>query len=174
MSAWGPWIAFTGAQQGDSNRVTSIGIVHRDSSGVVRRLDPSRFTQYEPSISPDGRWITYISKENGRDDIFVSRFPVADGKYLVSPRGGTYPSWSTDSRTIFFQSGTQIMAATVAAPSTSPNAAPVIDAPRVLYSRSPWALFDITPDGKSLLFVDRVREGDPKTLVVSLNAVARP
>jgi eukaryotic-like serine/threonine-protein kinase len=174
MSVSGPWIAFTGVEQGDSSSVTSIVVAHRDSSGAARRLDPARFAQTAPSISPDGRWIAYVSRENGRDDVFVSRFPVGDGRYLVSPRGGTFPSWSTDSRTIFFQVATQIMATNVAAPSASPNAAPVIDAPRVVYSRAPWALFDITPDGKTLLFVDRVREGDPRTLIVSLNAVARP
>jgi hypothetical protein len=29
-------------------------------------------------------------------------------------------------------------------------------------------------NGKTILFVDRVREGDPQALVVTLNALARP
>jgi eukaryotic-like serine/threonine-protein kinase len=174
MSASGPWIAFAGVQHGDSGSVTSIAIAHRDSSGTARRLDAARFAQTAPSISPDGRWIAYVSRENGRDDVFVSRFPVADGRYLVSPRGGTYPSWSTDARTIFYQFGTQIMAADITAAGPSATAAPTIAPPRVLYSRAPWALFDLTPDGKNLFFVDRVREGDPRTLIVSLNALSRP
>ena len=174
MSTWGPWIAFAGMQKGDSSGVTRIALTHRDSAGAVRRLDQSRFMQWDPTISPDGRWIAYSSTENGREDVFVSRFPVADGRFLVSLTGGTYPSWSNDSRTIFYQHRSQIMTAGIAASGVAPNGAPAIGQPRSLYTRAPWGIFDVVPDGKSLLFVDRVREGDPQSLVVNLNALARP
>ncbi len=174
MSTWGPWIAFVGGQLSDSGRVTSIAVTHRDSAGVVRKLEPSRFMQNNPSISPDGQWIAYVSTENGRDDIYLSRFPVADGRFLVSPKGGTFPSWSADSRTIYFQSNNLIMAARITAPTASASAAPAIDLPRVLYTRAPWGIFGVMPNGQSLLFIDRVREGDPKSLIVSMNALARP
>jgi hypothetical protein len=92
----------------------------------------------------------------------------------VSPSGGEYPSWSSDSRTIFFQRSNQIMAASMTPPSGVQTGSPALGAPRMLYTRAPWGLFDIMENGKTILFVDRVREGDPQALVVTLNALARP
>jgi hypothetical protein len=174
MSVWGPWIAFVGVQKGDSSSVTQIALAHRDSAGAVRPLNRSRFVQGDPTISPDGQWIAYTTTENGRSDVFVSRFPVSDGRFLVSPSGGEYPSWSSDSRTIFFQRSNQIMAASMTPPSGVQTGSPALGAPRMLYTRAPWGLFDIMENGKTILFVDRVREGDPQALVVTLNALARP
>jgi serine/threonine-protein kinase len=174
MSVWGPWIAFVGVQKGDSSGVTQIALAHRDLAGAVRPLNRSRFVQGDPTISPDGQWIAYTTTENGRSDVFVSRFPVSDGRFLVSPSGGEYPSWSSDSRTIFFQRSNQIMAASMTPPSGAQTGSPALGAPRMLYTRAPWGLFDIMENGKTILFVDRVREGDPRALVVTLNALARP
>ncbi len=174
MSAWGPWIAFAGLKQGDSSSTSQLALAHRDSAGAVRHFDPTRFAQSDPAISPDGQWIVFTSSENGRTDVFVSHFPVANGRFLVSPNGATFPSWSSDSRRIFYAHDNQIMSVDFAAAGAGASTAPTIGTPRMLYTRAPWGLFDILPDGKTIVFVDRVREGDPQSLVVNLNAIARP
>ena len=54
-------------------------------------------------LSPDGRWLAYVSDEAGQDEIFVTPFPDAeDGKWQVSTGGGHSAAWSHDSSELFF------------------------------------------------------------------------
>ena len=54
------------------------------------------FDERSPMISPNGRWLAYISDESGRDEIYVLPFPVAGQKWPISSEGGTEPKWSPD------------------------------------------------------------------------------
>jgi len=168
IAAWGPWLAFSATAAG-SDGLARIVIAHRDSLGVAHPFDDSRYAEQEPTISPDGKWMAFMSRENGHYDVFIAAFPRPQGRILVSTKGGESPRWGRDSRTLYFESGNQIMSATVSAGSP-----PQIGTPTSVYQRAPWGTFDIAPDGKSLIFVDRAREGDPQSLVVGLHAVTRP
>ena len=64
-----------------------------------RPLLRTRFNEYQPRLSPDGRWLAYVSDESGRDEVYVRPFPEVDkGKWQVSTSGGVYPLWSPDGR----------------------------------------------------------------------------
>ncbi len=165
IAAWGPWLAFSATPAGGEG-VARVVVAHRDSLGVARAFDDSRYAELEPTISPDGKWLAFMSRENGHPDIFISAFPRAQGRFLVSTKGGESPRWGRDSRTLFFASGNQVVSATVSAGSP-----PQIGTPTLVYQRDPWGSFDVAPDGKSLIFVDRAREGEPQSLIVNLHAV---
>jgi len=62
----------------------------------------TRFNEAHARISPDGKWVTYSSDENGRSDVYVSGFPNGSGKWQVSLSGGLVPRWSPDGKEIFF------------------------------------------------------------------------
>jgi hypothetical protein len=62
------------------------------------------FNESDAHLSPDGRWIAYVSDESGRDEVFVRSFPSAEGKWMVSGHGGTRPRWRADGRELFFLS----------------------------------------------------------------------
>lgn len=151
--------------------MANIGVAHRDSLGAVRAYAATPFDERDPAISPDGRWMSYTSAENGRADVFVSAFPVPKGRYLVSTNGGSDASLGKDSRTIYFQNDQRfIYAATFAT-----GEPPTISVPRTIYTRDPWGQQGVSPDGHILGFVDRVREGEPQAVVVQLHAVvAKP
>jgi eukaryotic-like serine/threonine-protein kinase len=56
-----------------------------------------------PAISPDGRWLAYVSTESGRHEVYVR--PLADpeaSRTRVSSRGGTKPGWSRSGREILY------------------------------------------------------------------------
>ena len=57
-----------------------------------------------PEFSPDGRWIGYRSHETGRDEAYVRPYPGPGGKVQVSKDGGNFPVWSSDGRSLYFQS----------------------------------------------------------------------
>ena len=58
----------------------------------------------DANLSPDVRWIAYVSNEPGRDEVYVRGFPSGEGKWLISANGGTMPSWRRDGRELFFLS----------------------------------------------------------------------
>jgi Tol biopolymer transport system component len=51
-------------------------------------------------FSPDGRWITYMSNESGRYEIYVRPFPGPSGQWQVSTAGGSYPRWGPSGKEI--------------------------------------------------------------------------
>jgi len=165
MSAWGPWIAFW-SQTGTNTR--QIGVAHRDSLGLVRAMGQIGTEEKDPAISPDGQWLAFTSKENGRDEVFVTTFPMPGGRFQVSLNGGDYATWARDGRTLYFQERNQIMAA-----SFTPGPAPAIGAPRMLYRRDPWGVAAVSSDGQLLVFADAAREGAPVALTVQVEAVRR-
>ena len=57
-------------------------------------------------ISPDGRWIAYMSYASGRSEIFVERFSPGNRgvRQKISASGGVNPHWRHDSRELFYLS----------------------------------------------------------------------
>ena len=58
----------------------------------------SPFSENTPMLSPDGRYIAYVSNESGREEIYVQTFPEPSGKWQVSNGGGSDPSWRGTAR----------------------------------------------------------------------------
>ncbi len=55
------------------------------------------------ALSPDGRWMAYVSNESGRDEVYVRAFPEPAGQTLVSVNGADEPMWSLDGRMLFYR-----------------------------------------------------------------------
>ncbi|MCL6650116.1 MAG: hypothetical protein K6U89_17525, partial [Chloroflexi bacterium] len=89
-----------------------------DSTTIAIATTPA--DEYGPVLSPDGRWIAYVSTESGREEVYVRPFPnSAEGKYQISINGGSEPQWAHSGRELFYINGlNQLTAATVA---TSPS-----------------------------------------------------
>jgi serine/threonine-protein kinase len=57
----------------------------------------------DPQISPDSRWIAYVSSETGQENVFVRPFPdVNEGKWQISTDGGSGPLWAHSGRELFY------------------------------------------------------------------------
>jgi Tol biopolymer transport system component len=61
------------------------------------------FVQRDARISPDGRWVSYVSLESGRPEVYVRNRTGAPDRVVVS-RGGDQPVWSRRERALFFVS----------------------------------------------------------------------
>lgn len=53
-------------------------------------------------LSPDNRWLAYSSTESGRDELYMTSFPRASGRWQISQNGGTDPVWRADGKEIYF------------------------------------------------------------------------
>jgi serine/threonine-protein kinase len=75
--------------------------IGRDSAPAP--LIATRFREGSPTISPDGRWIAYVSEETDRSEVYVRPFPdVSAGRIQISTAGGAAPRWSHTGRELFF------------------------------------------------------------------------
>jgi Tol biopolymer transport system component/tRNA A-37 threonylcarbamoyl transferase component Bud32 len=61
-------------------------------------------------LSPDGRFLAYVSDQSDDAEVYVRTFPDSAGTWLVSQGGGTEPAWSPDGRELYYRSGDWLMA----------------------------------------------------------------
>jgi serine/threonine-protein kinase len=121
------------------------------------------FDEYEPALSPDGRWLAYVSDESGLPEVYVRPFPnTADGKWQISTDGGIEPAWSRDGSELFFRSldGQSIEVADMQrGPSAAAREVLLNLPPQNDYERNQRnRLYDVAPDGR---FVMIQRPGTP-------------
>lgn len=62
----------------------------------------TRFDERSPMISPDGRWLAYVSNESGDYRVYVQGFPDKRNKSQISTDNGAYPAWSHNGHELFF------------------------------------------------------------------------
>lgn len=113
--------------------------------------DP-QFRHFPAKLSPDGRWLVYVSDESGDAEIYVAPYPSLEGKWRVSKDGGGWPRWRPDGKEIVFLApdNTTLMASAV----DGRGAAFVAAEPRVLF-KAPFRpgsrfVYDVAMDGRVL------------------------
>ena len=67
-----------------------------------QRLLQTRANEHSGRVSPDGRWIAYVSDESGQPEVYVSRFPEMQGRFAVSASGGSQPIWGANGDELFY------------------------------------------------------------------------
>ncbi len=77
---------------------------------LERDSEPTPFLATSPneggaSVSPDGRWLVYVSDQSGRREVYLQPFPAGGERVQVSTRGGTEPRWSRDGYELYFRRG---------------------------------------------------------------------
>ncbi|HEY7682351.1 MAG TPA: protein kinase [Gemmatimonadales bacterium] len=84
-----------------------------DGSSTPQQVLASGFDNGSPSLSPDGRWVAYVSNESGRNEVYVRPYPGPGGRWQVSLDGGAEPLWSPTGREIFYRQAERMMTAAV-------------------------------------------------------------
>ncbi len=122
-----------------------------DGDAKPRRLfatDPSEFIN--GAISPDGKWLLYVSNETGRQELYVVPYPGLGEKRQVSTSGGAFGNWLGNRSILYFQpSDGKMFAVDFDVQGDSIRMA----APRPLFGGKvpPRGPIDVTRDGKRLL-----------------------
>jgi serine/threonine-protein kinase len=124
------------------------------SSSIKLFDDPRYFNERLPAISPDGRWVAYMSTESGTMEVYVRPFPdVSSGQWQISQGGGLAPLWSADGHEIFYRGATSLMAVQVrTAPSfkvMSSNA--LFNLAGYVLAGSRGIRYEVAKDGRFLL-----------------------
>jgi serine/threonine-protein kinase len=153
----GRWLVYrTGVSEGFRD------IYARPASGDTTRLTVAAgsFDEYMPALSPDGRWIAYVSVESGREEVYVRPFPETDrARWQVSTAGGSGPAWSHSGRELFYVDRTDSLIAASVTGTTDFQVA----ARRALFGTRPFVLlpfhrsYEVSPDDRSFLMLRRAR-----------------
>ncbi len=100
-SADGEWVIY---RIGGDNGQRDILAIRPDVDSIPLALLDSPFDEHSPALSPDGRWLAYVSDESGRPDVYVRPFPnTREGKWQISPDGGVQPAWAHSGLELFYR-----------------------------------------------------------------------
>jgi Tol biopolymer transport system component len=122
--------------------------------GEPTQLVASPAREWRARISPNGQYVAYESDESGDFDIYITRFPSADGKWQVSTNTGSRPRWSRDGTRLYYQQNDcDIMEVSVSYQPTL-----TLGTPKIIADCSQLGLYqgfgreyDFSPDGERIL-----------------------
>ena len=149
-------LVFDQSRSGGSG-ISVVSVVSVDGDRTPELLLAGEFGEQNPSISPDGHWIAYDSRESGQAQIYVQPFPnIEDGKWQVSSVSDSDaafdPVWSPDGTQLFFLSGPELMVVRVETEPTFTSTTPEVVFNLVDFTLVPGREYDIAPDGDRFLF----------------------
>ena len=79
-------------------------LVDRTGDGEPQPLLTTSSRESALALSPDRRWLAYVSDISGRAEVYVRPFPdVSRGQVPVSRAGGTEPVWARDGSELFYR-----------------------------------------------------------------------
>ena len=111
------------------------------------------------AVSPDGRWLAYVTIVAGGPQIFVSALSDPAGERThVTPSGGSQPRWAASGRELFYTAldGTLIGVPVGAGPTfTTGQPTRILDKPYYagLGTLSRGGTYDVAPDGQRFLML---------------------
>jgi len=103
-------------------------------------------------VSPDGRWLAYMSFQAQQAEVFVIPFPPTGERWQLSSDGGLQPRWRADGDTLFYRErGGRLVRVRV--PESDPRNA---GAPEAIFDTGlegsvSYDDYTVAPDGRFLL-----------------------
>ena len=116
-------------------------------TGATRPFLATTHSEQSGEISPDGRWVTYLSDKTGRPEVFVTSYPTPGAEYQVTTTGGIRTGWFSDAKRITFGAFPDPFAVKVADVLPGPD---FRIGPATTFARVPTAIQggDMTRDGR--------------------------
>ncbi len=125
------------------------------------------FNESAAALSPDGRWLAYVSNESGAAEVYVRPFPTDQARWQVSSGGGAEPLWSNGGDRLFYRNANAQLIQVDIIPGPTFNAG--VQSP--LFGTQGYAFeafareYDIAPDGQRFL-MNRFRAASTGNRVV--------
>jgi Tol biopolymer transport system component len=150
----GNWIVFDGSfDPGKSDE--DIYAIGTGSDRARRTVVSTGGTDESGTVSPDGRWIAYVSDEAGQSQVYVRPFLQPGGRWLVSSGFGVSPLWASDTELLYIDgSSTQRLVSARLAFDPDPRVldrTPLFDWTPYLPGTRSYPPYDLTRDGQRIV-----------------------
>ena len=142
--------------------VSTIG-----DSASTKPFIATRFNEYMPTVSRDGKWVAYISAEAGPLDVYVRSLDGPPTRIPVSSGGGMEPRWAPDGKQLYYRANRMIVSATVSTtPAFTVTARDTLFAD--VYATDPFHTnYDIAPDGKHFVMLQPLDNNQQAIVVLN-------
>jgi serine/threonine-protein kinase len=123
--------------------------------GTTEVLVGTKFSEAEGALSPDDRWLAYVSDESGIYEVYIRAMDDSGRRWQVSTGGGRVPVWSKTGDRLFYRQESNVMITdfktdgdAVAIGRQSPFVSGIVEHRSLFESAD---TFDVTADGSRML-----------------------
>jgi Tol biopolymer transport system component/tRNA A-37 threonylcarbamoyl transferase component Bud32 len=133
-----------------------IGEMELRPGGESRPVLATPENEGSPVLSPDGRWMAYVSDASGINEVYVTPWPGVGRRAQLSSGGGQEPQWNPKGGELFYRTGEAMVAVRLTerdgllAPTRRDTlfTGPYFQQPR-------WPEYDVSNDGSRFLMIRR-------------------
>jgi len=143
---------------------------------TVTPILETRFSERNARVSPDGRWLAYVSSEDGTGDQLYIRPLTGGGRRVqVSTHTANLGVWSPDGHRIYYRGpGAADSPAGMWAADVTTTPLLSVGKPRFLFANEAFgSAFDVSPDGTRFVMVTRDTRPRTKQLELIQNVLRR-
>ena len=141
-------------------------------SARYKERRPLTVTPYDEraiTLSPDGRWLAYVSDVSGRPEVYVRPVANAPDRWQLSPSGGDEPRWDRSGGALYYRNAdTLFRVAIEGASKFTPGAR------RALFTGTfvtdLRSGYDVSADGRRFVFLREIERDRTDELRVVLHA----
>lgn len=167
----GRYVLFGTIANGTKSDIWAYSIAEKRATPILQTV----YAEGYAAVSPDGKWLAYQSDESDANQIYVQPFKPASSetqrRWQVSNAGGSLPRWRGDGKELFYMARA---GALMAAPTAESGGDFQSGQPQVLFQtrplpRTPYNLYDATPDGQRFLVNVPMEWSSSAPINVSMN-----
>lgn len=157
--------------QGTAGRAQDLLLWSRKDGRATAVLEGPAGEHYA-TLSPDGKWMAYVSEQSGTREVYVQDFPEKRGRWQIGDGAGV-PRWARDGRELFVVEGRRISAVPVEMePSFTSGEERLVAEIDCVATEESVANYDVGADGRLLVVRPTSRESYRKHLEVVLDGDA--
>ncbi|MDQ3082855.1 MAG: hypothetical protein M3R07_11665, partial [Gemmatimonadota bacterium] len=135
-----------------------IAFVASDGRGPLEPVIVDGTRAQQASVSPDGRWLAYVSNRTGIDQVYVRPWRRDGGDVAVSRSGGTEPVWGPDGGELFYRGSNGRYPILIAATVSTRQDFTIADRAALfpigdIAAATPQPNYDVSPDGRTFVMV---------------------
>ena len=163
-------LGYTGLWLPDSSRLLTVtlglsagtgqdlAMLEHGGHGPLTALVASKFNEAYPSISPDGKWVAFVSDQSGQQEVYVRPLEGDGDQVQVSLAGGGEPVWAKNSQELFYRTGGTTEPHLVAARFRTAPQFEILSRQQLfsmadIVGTNPHTNYDVSPDGRSFAMV---------------------
>ncbi|MCY3771105.1 MAG: protein kinase [Gemmatimonadetes bacterium] len=167
LTGWEPIMSGDGSKLVFFKR-QSIQYLSTEGDAEPEVLIENQRRVFQGALSPDGRYLAYVSSLDGSPEVYVTRFPTGSGRWRVSVKGGWTPRWNPSGDELFYVEDNRMMSV------------PLLEGqgfrfgpPRVLFDGIQggadylrFSGFDVTGDGQKFILPTNAEEERPVLTII--------